>query len=311
MRLVFFGMNGLLSLAPLESLLEQGVDVSAVVIPAGRKTTLPLPRRIEPPRPIPSDLPMLPSYHHPSIVHLAWERHIPVWQVGPLAEPQTLALLVAFRADLLVAACFSYIFPPALLKLPRHGCLNLHPSLLPAYRGPLPLFWMAHQGERWAGVTLHFMDEGVDTGDIVTQAAFGWPEGLSLAHLEQRCALEGGQLLGEAVQQLDEEGRLPRRPQPEEGRSYFSWPSMEDFYVSTDWEARRAFNFLRLEADWPLMIEVKRGGEGTRERRVEREIFPVRGAISYDPAQVLGRDYLIQADELWVQFNPGVLRVKI
>lgn len=306
-------MQGILSLPPLQTLLETGVEVSAVVIPASRTATLPLPRRVEPPRPAPSDLPIINSPVNPSIIHLAWAHQIPVWQVGPLAEPQTLALLAGLQADLMVVACFSSIFPPALLKLPRYGCLNLHPSLLPAYRGPLPLFWMAHQGERWAGVTLHFLDEGMDTGDIVAQTAFDWPEGISLADLERRCAAEGAQLLLAAVQQLVEVGELPRRPQPEEGSSYFSWPSAEDFYVPTDWDARRAFNFLRLAGDWPVMVEVKghKVDGGARRKGGEKQFFPVRAAISYDPAQVLGRAYLVQDDELWVQFNPGILKVKI
>lgn len=300
---------GILSLPPLQTLIEAGIEVGAVVIPADRAATLPLPRRVKPPHSAPSDLPIIASYVSPSIVHLAWAQQIPVWQVGSLADPQTLALLMDLQPDVIVVACFSHIFPLTLLQLPRYGCLNLHPSLLPAYRGPLPLFWMARQGERQAGVTLHFLDEGLDTGDIVAQTAFAWPDGISLADLERRCADEGAQLLLVAMQQLAQGGELPRRPQPSEGRSYFSWPSVEDFHIPTDWEAQRAFNFLRLASDWPLMIEVTRRGRGNEE--VRRHFFTVRTAISYDAQQKLGQSYLIQNDDLWIQFNPGVLRAKI
>ncbi len=318
-NIIFFGMQGILSLPPLQALVEAGVKVNAVVIPADRAATLPLPRRVEPPRPAPSDLPMITSYVSPSIVHLAWAQQIPVWQVGSLADPQTLALLIDLQPDVIVVACFPRIFPPTLLQLSRYGCLNLHPSLLPAYRGPLPLFWMARQGERQIGVTLHFLDEGLDTGDIVAQTTFDWPDGISLADLEQRCANEGAQLLLVAMQQLIQGGQLPCHPQPARGSSYFSWPSVEDFYIPTDWEARRAFNFLRLAADWPLVIEVggeagRRGDdEAGRRRREEtnRRFFAVRAAISYDVKQILDQPYVIENDELWVQFNPGVLKAKV
>jgi methionyl-tRNA formyltransferase len=234
-----------------------------------------------------------------------------------------LALLADLQPDLIVVACFPYIFPPTLLELPRYGCLNLHPSLLPAYRGPLPLFWMARQGERRAGVTLHFLDEALDTGDIVAQTAFDWPDGISGVDLERRCAEEGAKLLPAALQQLAQGGELPRRPQPQQGSSYFSWPTQQDFVIPTHWEARRAFNFLRAAVDWPLVIEVgeemrRRGGEeagrqGGEEagRRGGEERFLIRAAVSFDTQAALDQPCLVRDDELWVKFTPGVLRAKI
>ena len=168
---IFFGMKGTFSLPPLQVLVERGIEIGAVIMPAST-TSQPLPRRIEPPLPPPSDLPIITPHLSRNISHVAWEHSIPVWEVGSLSDARTLELLADLQPDLIAVACFPYIFPSALLQLPRYGCLNLHPSLLPAYRGPLPLFWMARQGERQAGVTLHFLDEGLDTGDIVAQTAF-------------------------------------------------------------------------------------------------------------------------------------------
>lgn len=298
MNLIFFGMTGLMSLAPLEDLLNSGIEVKAVIIPADQPTTIPLPHRIEPPRPAPTDLPLINPYFSQNIVHLAWEHGIPVWQVARLSDPPTLALLAELHPDLMVVACFPSIFPASVLQLPRYGCLNLHPSPLPAYRGPVPLFWMARQGEHQAGVTLHFMDQGADTGDIVAQTSFPWPEGMSGPELEQRCAAAGGQLLVAAVKQLAQNGQLPRRPQPTEGSSYFSWPADEDLLIPTTWEARRAFNFLRAASDWPLVI-------AAGEKR-----FPVRRALDYMSDQVLGQPYRYEGDEVWIQFQPGVLRIQ-
>jgi methionyl-tRNA formyltransferase len=295
--IIFFGMQGILSLSPLQALIEAGVEVKTVIIPA-EQTTAPFPHRVEPPLSSPTDLPIINPYLNYSIVHLAWERNIPVWEAGPLSNPSALALLADLHPDLMVVACFPAIFPVALLQLPRYGCLNLHPSLLPAYRGPAPLFWMARQGERQAGVTLHFMDQDADSGDIVAQTAFPWPEGISGPELEQRCAAVGGQLLLAAVKQLAQTGQLPRRPQPSEGSSYFSWPGDEDLVIPTNWEARRAFNFLRAAADWPLRIAV---GE---------QRFPLGRALGYTADQVLGQPYLFEDNEVWIQFQPGVLRIR-
>ncbi|MBE7553360.1 MAG: hypothetical protein HS126_19995 [Anaerolineales bacterium] len=307
MNLIFFGMTGILSLAPLECLLASGVKVRAVIIPADINTDLRglqdlaglarasvLPRRVEPLLHTSADLPLLNPYLSRNIVHAAWERNVPVWEVGPLSNPSALAEL---QPDLIVVACFPSIFPASVLQLPRYGCLNLHPSLLPAYRGPAPLFWMARQGERQAGVTLHFMDEGADSGDIVAQTAFPWPEGISGPELEQRCAAAGGQLLLAAVKQLAQTGQLPRRPQPKEGSSYFSWPGHEDLLIPTTWEARRAFNFLRAAADWPLVIAV---GE---------QRFPASRALGYGSDEVLGQPYRYEGNEVWIQFQPGILKI--
>lgn len=275
-----------------------GLEIKAAVIPAEHDTNDLLPRRVEPPHSAPGDLPLINPYFSQSIIHLAWEHAIPVWQVARLSDPPTLALLANLQPDLLVVACFPSIFPASVLQLPRYGCLNLHPSLLPAYRGPAPLFWMARQGERQAGVTLHFMDQGADTGDIVAQTAFAWPEGISGPELERHCAAAGGELLVAAVKELSQTGQLPRRPQPSEGSSYFSWPADEDLLIPTSWEARRAFNFLRAAADWPLEIAA---GE---------ERFPVSRALGYVSDQVLGQPYRCEGDEIWIQFQSGVLRIR-
>jgi methionyl-tRNA formyltransferase len=244
-------------------------------------------------------LPLLNPYIDPNILHLSWSHCIPVWEVGKLAEPATLELLASLQPDLLVVACFPDRLPQMLLQLPRYGSLNLHPSLLPAYRGPAPLFWQARQGETRTGVTLHFLDESLDSGDIVAQSAWPWPDGLAEAELERLAAEAGADLVTAAVEQAAQGQALPRRPQSEMGSSYFPWPAEQDFVISTGWPARRTFNFLRAAARWPLGIAVG------------AEYFPIRIAISYESEQRLGQPYVLQDDELRVQFQPGVLRVKI
>ena len=207
-------------------------------------------------------------------------------------------MLADFQPDLICVVCFPYIFPETLLQLPRLGCLNLHPSLLPAYRGPTPLFWISRQAERQSGVTLHFLDEGLDSGDIVAQAAFDLPEGITELDLTARCAEQGARLLGDAIRQL-EAGPLPRRPQPTNGASYFPAPTSADLRIPTTWPAQRAFNFLRAADSWPLSIVV---GE---------HVFAVEIALGYTENQTLPEAYIRQCEEMLIRFSPGVLRVRI
>src|SRR5204862_1767507 len=100
---------------------------------------------------------------------------------------------------IICVACFSQRIPRIILDLPRLGCLNVHPSLLPANRGPVPLFWTFREGHQQTGVTIHLMNEGMDTGDILAQEPIEVPSGISYAQLELQCATLGGKLLARTV----------------------------------------------------------------------------------------------------------------
>ena len=297
-QIVYFGMTGKFSVPPLEKLLAEGVNVCSVIIPALRGKAAP-PHRVNLEMFAPSNLPLVNPHLERNILHLAAGHNVPVWEVGNLSDHHTLELLANLQPDLIAVACFPHIFPAALLDLPRHGCLNLHPSLLPAYRGPEPLFWIARNDERVSGVSLHFLSEGVDSGDIVAQTPIERPDGVSGGELEQQCAEKGTELLFNAVKLLDQGKSLPRQPQKETEATYFPQPTEADFVIPTIWPARRAFNFLHGAAQWPLSVEV----EGT--------CYPIRVAKSYSDEHTLEQPFVLLGDELWVQMNPGVLRVKI
>ncbi|MCB0179796.1 MAG: methionyl-tRNA formyltransferase [Anaerolineae bacterium] len=298
-RILFFGMTGRFSIPPFEQLLNLGVDLCGVIVPAALPHSSDEPQPVIAPPPPPTDLPLVDPYLAPNIIHRAWANDLPVWEVGSLSTPGTLDLLRGLQPDLIVVACFPFVFPSALLSLPRYGCLNLHPSLLPAYRGPAPLFWIARQDERFTGVTLHLMAEALDSGDIVAQTRFERPEGISEAELEQRCAIEGSNLLADVIERLKRGQSLPRRPQIEAEASYFPSPSGLDFQIPIVWSAQRAFNFVRGAEEWPLFISV--GGTD----------FFIREGVSYRQDQILGQPYKLIGSDLWVQFQPGVLRANI
>lgn len=301
-RVVFMGMHGAFSLPPLRALLDGGFDVGAVVIPSGGPARPPADAQPSSDSGPPADLlslPMLPSPVHPNVESLARSHGIAVLPVGRLSAPETLAALADFRPEVICVACFPQLLPRALLDLPPLGCLNLHPSLLPAYRGPAPLFWQFRSGEARTGVTLHFMDEGADTGDIAFQREVPFPDGMGGAEADRLCAEAGAELLSRALRRLAQ-GKCPRRRQPADGASYHPWPRESDFTVPVSWTARRAFNFMCGVSHWDCGFEVVAGRARLRVRR----------ASGYSADQWLGQDWIERGKMLHIQFSPGVLHAE-
>jgi methionyl-tRNA formyltransferase len=307
------GALGRFSCAPLAALLAAGLPVCAVVVARGRGPRLPHTaspaerpgspegsiRRLAPAPAAPGALPLLDAGGALTVLDLAWERDIPVFEVDRLTDPDCLETLAGAAPDVICVACFPRILPPVLLALPRFGCLNLHPSLLPAHRGPAPLFWAFHAGDTHTGVTLHIMDERIDSGDLLLQKSLEIPEGIAGAELEAACSREGAGLMVDAVRALPG-GGLPRCPQYETGSSYESWPTLADLEVPTTRPARWAFNFIRGVGDWyPLWIPA-----GEQRLRVRR-------AIAWSLAGELGVPYRVSRGEAWVQFSPGALHVEV
>lgn len=125
--------------------------------------------------------------------------------------------------DLIVVAAFSRILKPELIEVPRLGCINLHPSLLPRHRGPNPMYWVLAKGEDRTGVTLHHIDAGIDTGDIIAQEKLRILPGETESSLRDRSATLGARMLVEVVRAI-ESGTATRRPQDASQASYDPHP---------------------------------------------------------------------------------------
>lgn len=298
-RILFFGMQSNFSIPALTALLESGVEVCAVVLPASPVPGLePLAiRRREQsrtPRPM---LPLRNTSLQPSVIQLAWTRQIPVWEVTSLSDAETVSTLATYQPDIICVACFSLRIPRVIIDLPRLGCLNVHPSLLPDNRGPVPLFWTFREGREVTGVTIHLMDEGMDSGDILAQEVIEVPDGMSYAELESQCAIRGGVLLAHTVWDLYE-GRAIRAKQDETKSSYHSFPSDEDFVVhAEEWNARRIYNFISGVGRWDRPIELVVGSSS----------FLVRKAASYSLENTDGSPASENMDKIvWVD---GTVRV--
>jgi methionyl-tRNA formyltransferase len=295
-RVVFCGMTGKFSLTVLEGLLRAGVEVVAVALPTlrGRAGQPPL---LLPRRSMARGI-VLAGGAPRTILDLAAERDIPVLELGGSEIPDALAGL---HFDAITVACFSRRLPASLLRLPRLGCLNVHPSLLPAHRGPDPLFWIFHDGGGAGGVTIHLMDEGFDTGPIVLQENVALSDDTTEAMLDLDCARRGGELLAEALAALNA-GTIQPQPQDASRVSYESWPTKDDYTITPAWSARRAYRFIQ---------GVGGRGEPIRFVAGDGATFVVRAALDYDADATLGAPWRLDGDTLAVQCAPGVLRCQI
>ncbi len=139
----------------------------------------------------------------PPVKHLAQTFHIPVWQPHKVKDPDFLETLSQKNPDMIVVAAFGQILPKSIIDLPRLGCLNIHPSLLPRYRGAAPLHWTIIRGDEQTGVTIMLMDEGMDSGDILSQEKTSVGADETYGDLHDRLAHLGATLL---IKTLDDIG---------------------------------------------------------------------------------------------------------
>ncbi len=296
-RVLFLGMTNDTSATVLRALLDANVAVCGVLVAADRAGGPPI-AQIAPAQSRLS-LPIANPFLEHTIVQIAWEHALPVFELRRPGALETLALVAELQPDVACVACFSQRIPTPLLALPPLGFLNMHPALLPSHRGPAPLFWVFRDGEPTAGVTIHFMDSGLDTGDIAAQESFALPDGIAGAAAEQQCDAIGARLMLAALHRL-RDGPLPRRPQPP-GGSYQPWPAPDDWRIATSWTAHRAFNFMRGTAEWGQRYFIQADGE---------QLALVR-AIGYDPDERLDAAFVRLGDQVLIQFAAGVLRAQV
>ncbi len=200
MRIVFMGTPDF-SVPALKALVEAGHQVIAVVTqpdkPKGRgKEVQMTPVKIQ-----------------------AMEYGIPVYQPARVREASFVEVLQGLEADVYVVIAFGQLLPKAVLELPKYGCINIHASLLPKYRGAAPIQWCVIDGERETGITTMMMNVGLDTGDMLEKTVIPIEEKETGGSLHDKLSLAGGALILSTLKKL-EEGTLVRTPQTDEGTCY-------------------------------------------------------------------------------------------
>lgn len=196
MKIVYMGTPDF-AVPPLAALVQNGYEVTAVVTqpdkPKGRgKTLLPTPVKEE-----------------------AMKHDIPVYQPLKVREPEFVETLKKLEPDMIIVAAFGQIIPKTILDMPKYGCLNIHASLLPKYRGAAPIQQAVIDGEKESGVTIMQMGVGLDTGDMISHAVVPLAEDETGGSLFDKLAEEGAALLIRTLPSIAD-GTAVYTKQPEE-----------------------------------------------------------------------------------------------
>ena len=229
MRIVFMGTPQF-AVPSLEALIENGYDVVGVVTqpdrPVGRG------KKIE----------------ETPVKVCAKAHDIPVYQFERLRRREGRECLESLAPDLCVTAAFGQILSKRLLDIPKMGTVNVHASLLPAYRGSAPINWCIYYGEKTAGVTTMMTDEGIDTGDMLMKSETEILPGETAGELTERLSHLGAELLIKTLKAI-EEGNCPRTKQDEALMSH--QPRIEKDRVDWTRSAQEISNAVRAFNPWP------------------------------------------------------------
>jgi methionyl-tRNA formyltransferase len=230
MRIIFFGTPSF-AVPSLAALLQSGEDVIAVISQLDRKKG------------------RGHKYSPPPVKEFAMNKGIMVLQPEHIKDIDFLNKLSSLRPEIIIVVAYGKILPPEILTMPSHGCVNVHASLLPKYRGAAPIQWAILRGEKKTGITTMLMDEGLDTGNVLLQEETEIYNGDNSETLSKRLAEMGASVLIKTLRGI-KDGTV--KPAPQIGTSSYAPPlKKEDGKIKWDNTARGIFNFIRGMYPWP------------------------------------------------------------
>ena len=249
-RIIFMGTPDF-ACPTLQGLIERGENIVAVVT--------------QPDRPRGRGQKLMP----PPVKELAEKNGIPVYQPLKVRNPEFVEIIRELKPDVIVVVAFGQILPKALLDIPPHGCINVHASLLPRYRGAAPLNWCIVNGESETGVTTMLMDVGLDTGDMLLTEKTPLDENEDIVSLHDRMATMGAGLLAETLDRIAA-GDLVPQAQNNADSCYAPMLKKDDGIINWHADAGIIHNQVRGLAAWPgacttingLVLKIYRTGIG-------------------------------------------------
>ena len=193
----------------------------------------------------------------PTAVKTAAEKHgINVYQPEKLRNGELMTVLDEIEPELIVVAAYGKILPPYIINYPKYGCINVHASLLPKYRGAAPIQWAIINGERETGVTIMKMDEGLDTGDMLYTVKTEIGEYETAEELFDRLAKLGGEALVETIKNID---NITPVPQDDEKHTYAPMISRETGRIDWTKSAAEISKLICGLNSWPLAYTTYKG----------------------------------------------------
>jgi len=238
-KIVFMGTPDF-SVPVLQRIIEDGYEVIGVVTqpdrPVGRKKVLtPPPVKVE-----------------------ALKHGIPVFQPEKIRQEEELRKILSLEPDLIVTAAFGQILPKKLLDAPKYGCINVHASLLPELRGGAPIHYAIIQGKKKTGVTIMYMVEKLDAGDILTTVEVPITEEDNVGTLHDKLSAAGSKLLSETLPLLLD-GKLTSQPQIEEQATFASNIKREQEKIDWSQTGEQIYNHIRGLNPWPVAFTTMEG----------------------------------------------------
>lgn len=230
-RTIFMGTPDF-ALPTLQGLIEAGVDLRGVFT--------------QPDRPRGRGKVLTP----PPVKKLALAHDLPVFQPEKLRNPATVEQIRELRPDLIVVVAYGQILPKSVLDIPQYGCINVHASLLPRYRGAAPIHKAVIDGEQVTGVTTMLMDAGLDTGDILVRRATEIGREETAGELHDRLALLGREAMEETLRRLCD-GTLKAESQDDAKSCYAPMMKKEDGLIDWSRPAAEIHNQVRGLSPWP------------------------------------------------------------
>lgn len=237
MRIVFMGTPDF-AVPSLQALIDAGHDVCAVYTqpdkPQGRKQILTA----------------------PPVKTLALEHDIPVFQPNTLKNEDEQARLRELAPEVIIVVAYGKLLPKAVLDIPPHGCINVHGSLLPRWRGAAPIQWAVIAGDEMAGVTTMQMAEGLDTGDMLLTYETKVDEKETAGELFDRLAQSGAELLTQTLVKLDE---ITPRPQDDAQSCYAHMLDKQMAVIDWSKSAHEIDCLIRGLNPWPIALTTLSG----------------------------------------------------
>lgn len=184
------------------------------------------------------------------VKQVALEHGIPVFQPESLKAPEAQQQLASLEPDVMIVAAYGLILPEAVLNIPRYGCLNIHASLLPRWRGAAPIHRALAAGDAETGITIMQMDKGLDTGDMLLKTVTPIAADDTGGSLHDRLAVVGGEAIVEALAQL-ESGKLHGQAQDNEQACYAHKLSKEEGHIDWTRSAASIERLVRAFNPWP------------------------------------------------------------
>lgn len=270
------------AVASLEALLEAGYNVIGVVTqpdrPVGRKQVL----------------------TPPPVKEAALRHGLPVLQPEKIKVEEALEEVLALSPDLIVTAAYGQILPKRLLDAPQHGCINVHASLLPKYRGGAPIHKSIVEGEKESGVTIMYMVEALDAGDMLSKVVVSIEERDTVGLLHDKLAAAGSALLLETIPQLLA-GSIEAQPQNHDEATFA--PNIKRADERIDWmrTAEQIYNQVRGLNPWPVAFTTH-GGKVWKVWWVEKL---VEKAAGNEPGTIVARE----EDGLVVACGDGAVKI--